>query len=275
MSLTKYVSYASQSFTLPDICLRIRDILDDHRSDADDIARLISVDPSLTAKILRLANSALFRFPSQIGSISKAVNVIGGEALYNLVVAETANTAFTQFNSPLINPDQHWRNSVFCGMVAKYLAKHCRIRGIERFFVMGILQNLSELVVAKCSPEKYEAYLNDDSDLLPWVKQLSHFKFTFAHCSGTIMESWRLPLSLYFPVVHLHNDKQKVVDAEIAVLAIAVRTLFNEQQEDDNNKIELISPELEKIIKIEKETINDAIHYSRRETDMIASLVRQ
>ncbi|MCW8091590.1 HDOD domain-containing protein [Alteromonas sp. ASW11-130] len=274
MSLTKYVTYASQSFTLPDICLRIRDILDDHRSDADDIAKLISVDPSLTAKILRLANSALFRFPSQIGSISKAVNVIGGEALYNLVVAETANTAFAKFDSPLVNQDQHWRNSVYCGMVAKYLAKNCRIRGIERFFVMGILQNLSELVIAKCSPDKYENYLNDDSDLLPWEKQLNHFKFTFAQCSGTIMESWRLPLALYFPVIHLHDKKQKVADAEIAVLAVAVRTMFNEQQQEEDNKIEFLPPELEKIITIQQDTLDDAIHYSRRETDMIASLVR-
>ncbi len=273
MSLTKYVTYASQSFTLPDICLRIRDILDDHRSDADDIAKLISIDPSLTAKILRLANSALFRFPSQIGSISKAVNVIGGEALYNLVVAETANTAFAKFDSPLVALDQHWRNSVYCGMVAKFLAKHARIRGVERFFVMGILQNLSELVIAKCSPDKYNDYLSDESELLPWEKQLKHFKFTFSQCSGTIMESWKLPLSLYFPVIHLHDSSQKVADAEVAVLAVAVRSSYNELQTEEN-KIELLPTELDNILNFDMDTLEDAIHYSRRETDMMSSLIR-
>ena len=60
--MEKYVEYATQSFTLPNICLRLRDVLDDNRSDMDDIARLIGIDPSLTAKILKMANSALFRF---------------------------------------------------------------------------------------------------------------------------------------------------------------------------------------------------------------------
>ena len=96
--MNQFIEYATQSFTLPDICLRLRNVLDDPRSDMDDIAALISIDPSLTAKLLRLANSALFRFPSQIESITKAVSVIGGEALYNLVLAETANIAFKHFD---------------------------------------------------------------------------------------------------------------------------------------------------------------------------------
>ena len=98
MSLDKYVSFATKSFTLPDICIRIRSVLDNPRSSASDLGDLISLDSSLTAKVLRLANSSLFRFPSQVESVSKAINIIGGEALYNLVVAETANTAFKYFD---------------------------------------------------------------------------------------------------------------------------------------------------------------------------------
>lgn len=77
MEKQKLLNFATRSFSLPDICLRIREVLDDNRSDAQDIGRLIALDPSLTAKILKLANSALFRFPSQVDSIGKAVSVIG------------------------------------------------------------------------------------------------------------------------------------------------------------------------------------------------------
>ena len=74
MSLDKYVAFATKSFTMPEVCVRIRETLDDPRSSAEDIGSLISIDPSLTAKVLRLANSSLFRFPSQIESVAKAVN---------------------------------------------------------------------------------------------------------------------------------------------------------------------------------------------------------
>ena len=62
MALEQYVAQATQSFTMPDICIRLRSVLDDPRSDISDIGKLISVDPSLSGKILKLANSALFRF---------------------------------------------------------------------------------------------------------------------------------------------------------------------------------------------------------------------
>ena len=56
MEKQKLLNFATRSFSLPDICLRIREVLDDNRSDAQDIGRLIALDPSLTAKILKLAN---------------------------------------------------------------------------------------------------------------------------------------------------------------------------------------------------------------------------
>ena len=99
ISLLEITRVAGQSFALPDICVRIRSMLDDGQSDLADIGRVIALDPSLSSKLLKLANSPLFRFESQIDSLAKAINIIGGEALYNLVMAETASSAFEHFSS--------------------------------------------------------------------------------------------------------------------------------------------------------------------------------
>ncbi|QJR79996.1 HDOD domain-containing protein [Alteromonas pelagimontana] len=273
MTLEKYVAFATQSFTLPGVCIKIRDVLDDRRSGAEDIARLIAVDPSLTAKILRLANSALFRFPSQIESIAKAINVIGGEALYNLVVAETANTAFQHFGSDLIRLDRHWQESVYCGMVGKHLAKQSGIRGSERFFVMGILQNLSELVVAKRTPERYKAYTNSDDSLLPWERQEQHFGFSFAACSGTIMEQWRLPMPLYFAVKNLHNLQKQATDADIALLACAQRVTIRENRRETFANIELLPAQMTNVLTVGDETLDTAVSFANKETEKVSSLL--
>jgi HD-like signal output (HDOD) protein len=78
-------------------------MLDDGRSDFEDISQLIALAPSLSSKLLKLANSPLFRFESQIDSLTKAVNIIGGEALYNLFIAETASSAFEHTSRDVIN----------------------------------------------------------------------------------------------------------------------------------------------------------------------------
>ncbi|MCU7555559.1 HDOD domain-containing protein [Alteromonas sp. ASW11-19] len=274
MSLTKHVSQATHSFTFPDICLRIRDVLDDPRSGADDIASMISVDPSLTAKVLRLANSALFRFPAEIESITKAVNVIGGEALYNLVVAETANTAFRHFDSAKIDLDKHWFESVYCGMAAKYLAKSARLRGSERFFVMGILQNFGELVVAKNSPDAYQTYSDDERELAPEIRQLDHFGFTFNTCSGTIMESWKLPMPLYYPVLQVHRQEKIRSETDIGILACARRLTLRENQQERYAEIDVFSADIANSVKVEGETLGNTVEFANKEANKVAALIR-
>jgi HD-like signal output (HDOD) protein len=167
MSLAPLIKYANKSFTLPDTCVRLRQLLDDPRSGAREMAQVMSFDPSLSAKVLRLANSALFRFPSQITSVPKALSIIGGEAAYNISMAETANLAFKSFSSSLLDFDKFWEKSVLTGIIARSIAQQIQERGSERYFVMGILIHLSELVCATKLDEKYEQYLAKDSESLP------------------------------------------------------------------------------------------------------------
>lgn len=274
MSLEKFVSFAVKSFTLPDVCVRIRTVLDDPRSSAEDIGQLISIDPSLTAKVLRLANSSLFRFPSQIDSVAKAVNVIGGEALYNLVIAETASTAFKSFDNELIELDKHWHASVYCGMVAKSVAKRLNIRGAERFFVMGILQNLSELVVAKRAPNYYEKYVTSDKTELPPARQLEHFGFTFSQCSGMILQDWKLPVGLFYPVIYINDESKQTVDIDVCVLALASRITLSQHNKESYGDMELFTPDMANTLHFDMEIIGNSIEYAELETAKIVALIK-
>lgn len=274
MSLEKFVSFAVKSFTLPDVCVRIRTVLDDPRSSAEDIGQLISIDPSLTAKVLRLANSSLFRFPSQIDSVAKAVNVIGGEALYNLVIAETASTAFKSFDNELIELDKHWHASVYCGMVAKSVAKRLNIRGAERFFVMGILQNLSELVVAKRAPNYYEKYVTSDKTELPPARQLEHFGFTFSQCSGMILQDWKLPVGLFYPVIYINDESKQTVDVDVCVLALASRITLSQHDKESYGDMELFTPDMANTLHFDMEIIGNSIEYAELETAKIVALIK-
>lgn len=274
MSIEKYVAFAAKSFALPDVCVRLRAVLDDPRSSADDMGNLISVDPSLTAKVLRLANSSLFRFPSQIESVSKAINVIGGEALYNIVVAETAGSAFKCFETKYVNLDKHWYASVYCGMVAKSLAMRLNIRGADRFFVMGMLQNLSELVVAKRAPKRYVAYLNTKEGTLPDDNQVAHFGFTFAQCSGIIMENWNLPAALAAPVLHMNNKEKQNSDIDVSILALANNVTVSHLEGDIYRDITLFTKEIANVIAPDKELVRISAEYAEIETSKVVSLIQ-
>jgi HD-like signal output (HDOD) protein len=206
-------------------------MLDDPKSDVSDLAKLMSLDPSLSAKVLKLANSALFRFPSEVCSVKKALNVIGGEAAYNISMAETANLAFKSFNSSLINFDQFWHKAVFNGLVAKSLAQQKQMRGSERFFAMGILQNLSELVCATHIPEKYSNYLELKTQTLALQAQKEIFGTTFAKLSGTILSSWSLPEVLWSPLLELEDIDATLGQDACVLLAAHLMTSLDQGSE--------------------------------------------
>jgi HD-like signal output (HDOD) protein len=273
MPIKPLVKFASKSFTLPDTCVNLRVALDDPRKDMADIAQLISVDPSLSGKILKLANSALFRFPSQIETVTKALNVIGGEAAYNISIAETANIAFKTFNSSVINFAAYWQKAVMCGVIAKSIAQQKQLRGSERFFVLGILQSLSELIVASKHTQAYTKFKNDEEIAAPLAKQMKHFRFTFPECSGLIIEEWKLPLSLVVPLKTLkHPPSEKMsLDGSILYIAIAICEV-----EGDNIKMEnlpQINLQAIEMVGLTDEDYDMIISYSRSETSKIANLI--
>ncbi|MFC4700256.1 HDOD domain-containing protein [Glaciecola siphonariae] len=232
MSTAPIVKFASKSFTLPNTCVRLRGILDDPSSDIEDMAKVMSLDPSLSAKVLKLANSALFRFPAQVSSVPKALSIIGGEAAYNISMAETANLAFKSFESAQINFDRFWHKAVLNGLIAKALAQQKQIRGSERYFVLGILQNLSELVCATRLPEKYAIYKEIQHEKLPLQAQKDVFGFTFPECSGLILESWHLPDTLSGPLKELTLEHVPSQGFDASLLYIAQAMSHLEQGRD-------------------------------------------
>ncbi len=219
--MTPLIKHANKSFTLPDTCIKLRQVLDDPRASNDDIARVMSLDPSLSAKVLKLANSALFRFSSEVTNIPKALSVIGGEAAYNISIAETANLAFKSLNSKYIDFEQFWHKAVKSGLIARSIAQQLQLRGSERFFVMGILMHLSELVCVTKLEAKYQKYVLEDSELLSMERQRKVFGFTFSYCSGLILENWRLPESLYQPLINLSLYPNQQLNREESIIYLA------------------------------------------------------
>ena len=258
---------ASQSFALPDICVRIRSMLDDGQSDLEDISRFLALDPSLSSKLLKLANSPLFRFESQIDSLAKAINIIGGEALYNLVMAETASSAFEHFSSDVIDLKRFWLQSIYAGLVAKHLAKMLRIRGSERFFLLGLLHNLGELLVAVQAPDLAIAYCKYDEKTSPWKLQRQVLGFDYANCSAKLMEFWHLPSQLYIPMMDLHNENKALGNKDVAIIYTAVRAGVAMAHDNLYSPSQLVTPLVLKYLKLDQEDLKDAIKFASMEAD--------
>jgi len=264
---------ATQSLALPDICIRIRSMLDDRNSAADDIGDVLSLDPSLSSKLLKLANSPLFRFESQIDTIGRAVNVIGGEALYNLVMAETASSAFKHFSSDVIDLKKFWQQSIDCSLLAKHLAKIARIRGSERFFLLGLLHNIGELIVAVQAPQEAMKCTLYNKGISPWKLQYQVLGFHYTQCSAELLSEWRLPEQLCYPLFHLHDENKALQSKEIGLIYTALRAAVAMTNEKLYSLSELVSPRVLKSLKLDQDDLEDAVKFALMEAGTMLAIM--
>jgi HD-like signal output (HDOD) protein len=219
----EYALQANGSFALPDACFKVKALMEDENSEISDFADVISIDPSMTSRLLQIANSAIYSFPGEISTISRAITIIGTQAIYNMMLVDVAASAFKHFSNQAIDLKRFWRMSIYCGLATKYIAIKAGVKDIERLFVAGLLQNFGELIVAKISPEIAQGCEKYNRDHLPWDLQKSALSFSYTDISAELLKIWQLPEKIIIPIRHFNQAKSNQINKDVKILNLASR----------------------------------------------------
>ena len=208
----------------PDVCVKVFELIESNTASAQDIGEVISHDPSLTARLLRLVNSSFYNFPRRIDTISRAVTIIGIRELYSLVIAVSAIKSFTGLSSKLVNIDTFWRHSIYTGLIARALARDCGVLHPERLFVAGMMHDIGSLVLYHRLPEQATELLliSDGDEGILHQAELAALGFTHADLGSALMKMWMLPEILQESVCYHHMPSyasEAALEASILHLA--------------------------------------------------------
>lgn len=268
---------ASKLFTLPSIVFQLQELLYNQRSTSDEIGELISLDPALTARILRLANSSFYNFPSQIDTVSRAVTIVGTNEIYNLALATAAVNTFRGVNSEIIDMPKFWRHSVYTGLFARNLLTQIGVRSAEALFVAGLLHNIGLLVLLEQTPEKVNELENIAKDQPIWEKEQQILGFKISEVSAELMKSWNLPDSLIQPVSLQHTPEKALPEFQqhAACIYIALRIADHLMYVCDNNVNyrDTIQEEHLQLAGIDEENLDEAITYSEENMTQILAIL--
>ncbi len=191
------ISYNMEISSPPTIFISINEILNNPRSSILDIARIISGDQGLAARLLRMANSPLYGFPSKIETITQAVSILGIQQINDLILATTVLRLFERIPKELIEIKSFWHHSIACGLTARVLATYRREPNVERFFVAGILHDIGRLIIFTKIPEQsLELFVRSKEYQEPIYKvEREMMGFDHADVGGALLQKWKLPLS--------------------------------------------------------------------------------
>ncbi len=180
----------------PEIFLKINKILDDPNGSLGEVTFLIEHDAGLTARLLKIVNSALYHFPSPVSSIRDAVKIIGYQELRDLVLATLVVDRFSSLPNGLISMRNFWMMSVRCALIAKFLAeRHPQKQQLGASFVCGLLHEIGRLIVYQRLPEPSRAaVLLATRDNIPeFQAQRQVFGFDYYAVGAELARRWRLP----------------------------------------------------------------------------------
>lgn len=272
MNMLQALEQATELFVLPEAVTRLKACMDDQASSIDDIAEIIAFDPGLSTQILRVANSAMYRFPRKIETVTKALQVIGNRAAYDLAIAYGITHAFSGVDGSVIDLDKFWEQSVSCGLLAKYFAESRRMRESERLFVTGLLHQIGELVMVQLAPEQTKRCNAFNVRVRPHELQSAILGFTYNELSSALIEQWGLPEGIYRPIQTLHATPFTAKEDDARIMQLCYQLALDNVNPEIYTQYSHISEELQQQLGVSHEDMEDALDITNLQCLNVISL---
>ncbi len=264
--------------TLPDVYLRISRLLDNPNSGGADIAKAVSQDPSFTLRLLKVANSALYRFPSAVTTVGKAVSVIGTAQIRNLSLSMSVAKSFAGLPNDLVSMENFWKHSLYCALIARHLAKLARRCEPDALFTAGLLHDIGELVIFNRRPAEAQAALQtvlDSDDETPvFEAEQQALGFDHSDVGGELARQWNLPPLLEECIAHHHDIAgARQHPREVALVHIAnILATLAEVDSLDPDDTETIDPLAWELTGLTPECIEPAVREAQAEIEEVEKL---
>jgi putative nucleotidyltransferase with HDIG domain len=201
--ISKMKSFPSMS----GIAAKVLNLLDNPDSSAAQVEQLLKQDPSLTANLLKLTNSAYFGIPSKVGSVRHAIAMLGWKRLSKLVLAACVS-AITDRQIPGYDlpPGMLWQHSVAVSVTAEGLMRELKIAETDEIFTAALLHDLGKLILGSFVEKELKEIQEVAARGIPFQMAEQEVLGTdHAEIGALMLESWSFPPKLV-SAVRWHHD---------------------------------------------------------------------
>jgi HD-like signal output (HDOD) protein/nitrogen-specific signal transduction histidine kinase len=201
--------------SLPHILMKLMAACNDENGSLGDIADILTNDPSLCAKVLRMVNSAYYGLGSRVDGIDQAVAYLGTDAVKNIAVCSAVYQAFnTRKGDSAFNLKLFWWHSLKCALLSRIFAKEVAYGSPEEAFVAGLLHDIGKLVLWVNFPEKYTELIKQYEDRAEMLATgESQLGATHSQIGAWLLDRWKFPSLVADSAFYHHEPLERIADA--------------------------------------------------------------
>jgi putative nucleotidyltransferase with HDIG domain len=219
--------------TLPNIVLKVNEMLQDYDTSIKKLSTIIEKDQAMVTKILRLVNSTFYGFGSKITNIPHAVIILGFSNIRNAVVSVSIITTFSGKKTvEAFDITDFWKHSIAVAVTSRYLAKQTRFDSPDDCFVAGLLHDIGKVVLSQNFTEFFGQVWESvqENGLSFYEAEKKLLPADHAHIGGYLAKKWRFPVSLIDSITYHHEIKQSVPNLNQLIIVHTANNIVNDYQ---------------------------------------------
>ncbi len=193
--------------SMPGVAIKLIEAIQKPDPDFREIARLISSDAALSAKLLKIINSPFYGLVNKITTVDQAIRLLGLNTVKNLSLSLILKTSFLKKGPGGLDLAGFWKDSLVGAVAAKLLSGRVKIKSPEDAFFLGLLKDIGSLSLAYLLPDQYAVVLSEiqTKRISTLAAENQVFGFNHMDVGALLTQSWGLPETFHIPIQHHHG----------------------------------------------------------------------
>ncbi len=208
LPLEKIVAAVDDLPALPHVVVQVMKLTEDPNSTAQDINNVLSQDQAMTARVLKLANSAFYGFPRRIGTVTDATVLLGFKTIKSIVMAASVSDILAgKMEGYALEHGELWRHSQCAAMAARHIARKVKFMQLDLAYTGALLHDIGKVILNNAMKDSY----HDVVDLvmernIPFLDaELEILGYSHADVGAKVAEKWNLPSDLVEAIAFHHE----------------------------------------------------------------------
>ncbi len=245
--------------SFPAVGVRIIQEMRKENASINELAAIISYDPALTAKMLKVANSSFYSCQHKVDSIERAVSVLGLKSIKDIALSFTIVKGFKKNTVDRFDHELFWKRSITAAVSAEMIASALKMNRND-IFVTSLLMDIGVLVMYLSKPAEYLSVIDEKlvSHVSTVESERAVFQFDHQELGSEILKEWELPENIYMPIAFHHRitdcPQEYLPAAEVLMLADMASSVYF--RDKSTQKLKMLSEEFQKRLHMSEDDVN-------------------
>jgi diguanylate cyclase (GGDEF)-like protein len=248
--------------SLPAVAIRILEAVKNEDTSFKELSGIISTDPALVAKTLKIVNSSFYGRNQKIDTLEKAIGLLGFINLKNIALSYVITKEFRDQDGTEFDFNLFWKRSVTASIAADMTGKLLNGKSDDAF-VTGLLQDIGILIMFICNPDTYLRVLDEHLTTNLPIEDIEKNILGFDHqeIGSEVLKRWGFPENIYLPIKYHHEIKAFPNRYKRHIHTLLVSDKISKLYHGSNRKgeMDVVTEFLEETYDISREDIDNLI----------------